>query len=128
MAAAHTNHINGMMACFSRDASLVSPLFGNALIRGQADLAVVLAAVYGSLTDLEWTHVTGTGFTWAVVAHARIGGVNIDDAMIITVDPAGQIDVIRAHVRPLLGALMLAAYLAPKLLRHPMTIKRSSRR
>lgn len=51
-AASEANDIDGVMAALAADVELVSPISGRLVFRGQADLRVLLTAVYGSMTRL----------------------------------------------------------------------------
>lgn len=61
MAASQANDIDGMLATLAPDAELISPIAGSMVFRGHEDLRVVLTAIYGSLTGLQWHDTLSDG-------------------------------------------------------------------
>ena len=55
LAASEANDIPAIMATLAPEAELVSPISGRMIFRGHADLRLLLGAIYGSLTALQWT-------------------------------------------------------------------------
>ena len=117
--AARINDAEGMVGALAPDAELVSPLSGRMVFRGSEDLRVLLAAVYGGLTDLRWQEFIGDGPTRVAVSEARVAGVG----MVFKLDDAGRIRRIRPHLRPWLGITLFALLLGPKVVRHPGVIR-----
>jgi SnoaL-like domain len=126
--ATRAKDVDRMMSALAPDAELASPLSGRMLFRGVADLRVLLAAVYGGLSDLTWREVIGDGSTRVAVSDARIAGVTITDAMVLELDDAGLIVRIRPHLRPWLAITLFALLLVPKIARHPGVVLRALRR
>jgi hypothetical protein len=126
--ATRAKDVDRMMSALAPDAELASPLSGRMLFRGVADLRVLLAAVYGGLSDLTWREVIGDGSTRVAVSDARIAGVTITDAMVLELDDAGLIVRIRPHLRPWLAITLFALLLGPKIARHPGVLRRALRR
>jgi hypothetical protein len=126
--ATRAKDVDRMMSALAPDAELASPLSGRMLFRGVADLRVLLAAVYGGLSDLTWREVIGDGATRVAVSDARIAGVTITDAMVLELDDAGLIVRIRPHLRPWLAITLFALLLVPKIARHPGVVLRALRR
>jgi hypothetical protein len=126
--ATRAKDVDRMMSALAPDAELASPLSGRMLFRGIADLRVLLAAVYGGLSDLTWREVIGDGSTRVAVSDARIAGVTITDAMVLELDDAGLIVRIRPHLRPWLAITLFALLLVPKIARHPGVVLRALRR
>jgi hypothetical protein len=52
-----------IMSTLAPDAELESPLSGRMVFRGHGDLKVLLAAVYGGLSDVTWQPIIGDGST-----------------------------------------------------------------
>src|SRR3982074_2039711 len=75
--AARVNDVDRMMSALAPDAELASPLSARMVFRGRDDLRVLLAAVYGGLSDLTWQEVIGEGSIRVAVSDARIAGVTI---------------------------------------------------
>src|ERR1700733_6067611 len=81
-AASEAKDIDALIATLAPDASVASPISGHMLFRGTADLRVLLAAVYGSLSELHWHSEVGDGRERVVIGHAKLGPVGLDDAMV----------------------------------------------
>jgi SnoaL-like domain len=126
--ATRLNDVDGMVGVLAPDVELLSPLSGRMVFRGHDDLRVLLAAVYGGLTDLKWREVIGEGSTRVAVSTARVAGVTITDAMVLELDDTGQIRRIRPHLRPWLAITLFALLLGPKIARHPGVVRRALRR
>ena len=115
------------MTTVAPDGELVSPVSGRMVFRGHDDLRVLMAAVYGSLSDLEWEEPITRGRTHVVLGEASVGRVRLTDAMVLEVDDEGRIARIRPHLRPWLGLTAVAMALGPKLARHPGVVRRALR-
>ncbi len=107
--------VDGMVATLATDAELVSPLSGRMVFRGQDDLRVLLAAIYGSLHELKWTDTLGDGSVRVAVSEGQIAGIRFTDALVFELDGAGRIRRLRPHLRPLLAIIVFAAMLGPKM-------------
>ena len=55
LAATEAGDVDGFMATLAPDVEVVSPISGRMVFRGQEDVRVLLAAVYGTLSGLRWT-------------------------------------------------------------------------
>lgn len=126
-AASEANDIDAMMATIVPDAELVSPISGRMVFRGQADLRILLTAVYGSLTGLRWTREVGDGEVRVLVGEAGVGPFKLTDAMVLELAPDGTIRRFRPHLRPWLALTLLALKLGPKVGRHPGVVLRALR-
>jgi hypothetical protein len=123
--ATRAKDVDRMMSALAPHAELASPLSGRMVFRGHNDLRVLLAAVYGGLSDLTWQEVIGEGSTRVAVSTARIAGVTITDAMVLDLDDTGRIKRIRPHLRPWLAITLFALLLGPKIARHPGVVRRA---
>ncbi len=85
------------------------------VFRGQDDLRVLLAAIYGSLHELKWTDTLGDGSVRVAVSEGQIAGIRFTDALVFELDGAGRIRRLRPHLRPLLAIIVFAAMLGPKM-------------
>jgi hypothetical protein len=126
-AAAAAGDIDALMATLASDAELPSPVIGRARFRGQDDLRFLLGAVYGMLTELRWERPIGEGSSRVAVAHARVGGLRIDDAMVFELDEHGLIRSVRPHLRPLLALSLFALMTLPRIGRRPGVVLRAVR-
>jgi hypothetical protein len=124
-AASVTNDVDGMIAALAHDAELVSPMFARMVVRGHADLRVVLEVVFGGLRNLQWREFVGDGQTRVAVGDARIFGLRIYDAMVIDLDETGRIRRLRIHLRGWLPITARTLEVGLKLSRHPGLLGRS---
>jgi ketosteroid isomerase-like protein len=128
LAASEANDIDALMATFTPDAELVSPISGRMVFRGTHDVRTLARAVYGSLHGLRWQSQIGDGATRAVVGAGSVGPrVRFTDAMVFELDGAGRIARVRPHIRPWLGLSTFALVLGAKMARHPGIILRALR-
>ncbi len=124
-AASEANDIDGLMATMAADVELISPLSGRMVFRGQKDVRVLFAAVYGTLEGLRWTLTVSDGPHCVAVGEARVGPLRMTDAMVLELDSGGQIRRISPHLRPWLPVTLFALLLGPKVALHPGVIKRA---
>lgn len=82
-AASEANDMEGVMSALSPDAELVSPISGRMVFRGTDDLRVLLTAVYGSMTGLQWREELGAGNVRVIMGDADVGPVRMADAMVL---------------------------------------------
>ena len=61
------------------------------MFRGQADLRILLGAVYGSLQGLRWHEEVGAGPLRVVLGDGMIGPLRFADAMVCELDEEGRI-------------------------------------
>ena len=126
VAAGDTDAVIDTMAA---DAELVTPLSNRVVVRGRDDLRVFFTAFLPVLSkELQWGARVGGGKTTVALAVARIGGVRVQDAMLIEQDEDGRIRRLTPHIRPWLGLTVSALVLGPKLIRHPGLIRRAMSR
>ena len=124
-AASQVGDIDALMETLAPDAEVVSPISGRMVFRGQADLRILLSAVYSSLNGLRWTKEIGQGHERVALGEARVAGVRLTDAMVFELAVDGRIRRIRPHLRPWLALTLFAAVLGPKVGRHPGVIRRA---
>jgi len=127
-AATETNDIEMLVDTLAPDVELVSPISGRMVFRGKDDLRVLATAVYGSMTRLRWRKEVGDDTVRVVIGDAKVGPLNIEDAMVFELAPDGRIKRIRPHLRPWLALTLLAVELGPKLAGHPGLIRRALRK
>jgi hypothetical protein len=126
--ASEEGDIAAMMALLEPDAELVSPISGRMVFRGEADLRVLMTAVYGSLRELRWHDEAGDERVRLLRGEARIGPFRLGDAMVFELSERGRIQRIRPHFRPWLGLTAFALVVGPKVGRHPGAVLRALRR
>jgi hypothetical protein len=120
--------IDAAMATLAPDAELVSPVSGRAVFRGDADLRVLLGAVYGTVSNVRWRHILGNDGTHVALAEGTIAGVRLTDAVVLDLSGDGRIQRITPHLRPWLALTLLTLALGPRLVRHPGVIRRALNR
>jgi hypothetical protein len=123
--ATEANDVDAMMATMAPDVELVSPISGRMVFRGEADVRILLTAVYGTLSRLRWTNSLGEGESRVAVGEARVAGVRMTDAMVFDLDSEGRIQRISPHLRPWLALTVFALILGPKVGRHPGVVRRA---
>lgn len=97
------------------------------VVRGRDDLCTFFGAFLPVLSrDLQGRRRVGNGETTVALAVARLGGVRVEDAMLIEQNAEGRIHRITPHVRPWLGLTVSVFVLGPKLMRHPGLIRREA--
>lgn len=126
-AASEANDIESLVAALAPNAELVSPLSRRMVFRGREDLRVLFRAIYGSLRGLHWYDEVGDGRIRVVLGRGFVGGLRIDDAMVIELDDDGRIQRIRPHLRPWLALTAFALQLGPKLVRDFGVVRRALR-
>ncbi|HEX6456723.1 MAG TPA: nuclear transport factor 2 family protein [Solirubrobacterales bacterium] len=125
--ASEQGDIETLMGTLAPDVEVVSPISGRMIFRGEADVRVLLTAVYGSLKGLRWTRTLGEGEHLVVLGEARLLGVRLTDAMVFELAPDGRIRRIGPHLRPWLALTLLALVLGPQVGRRPGMIWRALR-
>jgi ketosteroid isomerase-like protein len=123
--ASEAGDIEALADTLAPDVELVSPVSGRMVFKGQDDVRIVLAAVYGSLRDLRWTDALGDGEHRVIVGDTSVGPVRMTDAMVLHLAPDGRIRRIAPHLRPWLALTLLAMILGPKVGIHPGVIRRA---
>jgi hypothetical protein len=127
LSASEAGDIDGIMSALTPDVEVVSPISGRMVFRGQDDVRVLLAAVYGSLRDLRWTRTLGEADQRVALGETRIGPVRMSDAMVFDLAPDGGIRRISPHLRPWLALTLFALVLVPQVSRRPGMIWRALR-
>lgn len=127
LAATKANDMAALASTLAPDATLPSPVIGRAVFKGRADVLAVLTLVYGMLRDVRWEPPFGEGSRWTAIAEARIGGLQIGDAMVFELDAAGLIVRVRPHLRPLLATAVFFLMIGPRVARQPGLLLRAIR-
>ena len=126
-AASERNDIEAMFEALAPEAELFSPVSGHMVFRGSDDLRVLLSAVYGSFSSLQWHTKIRDGDTSVVLGRAQLGPIALDDAMVFELGADGRIARIRPHLRPWFALTAFALVLVPKLIGHPRLLLRALR-
>lgn len=123
--ASEANDIDGIMGAMAPDVELVSPLSGHMVFRGQDDVRVVLAAVYGMLRGLRWHDEIGDAEQRVLIGEAKVGPLRMTDAMAFDLAEDGQIRRVRPHLRPWLAVSLFALLLGAKVGLRPGVVLRA---
>lgn len=124
-AASAAGDIDEVMRALGAEPEVISPISGRMVFRGRDDVRHLLAAVYSSIKDLEWTQKVGEGEVRVTVGRMRIGPLRMTDAMVFELDSDGLIKRISPHLRPWLALTLFALLLGPKVGRRPGVIRRA---
>jgi hypothetical protein len=127
-AASEAGDMQALEATFAPNVRLPSPIIGSGTFKGPQDVGAVLRAVYGLIRDIRWEEPIGSGSDRLAVAHARVAGLKIDDAMLFELAEDGRIQVIRPHLRPLLATFVFTLLIGPRVARNPGLLVRTLRR
>jgi ketosteroid isomerase-like protein len=125
--AAVAKDVDRVIATLAPDAELVSPLSAKLVFRGREDLRILLGAVYATLHEIRWEDLVAQGQVASGIEVARVGGLRIDNAIVLELDPQGQIVRLRPHLRPWLATTLFALLLGPKVARTPGVMLRAAR-
>lgn len=125
--ATETGDLAAMAATLAAEVEVVSPISGRMVFRGREDVEFLLAAVYGTLSGLEWSEPVGDGERRVATGKAKIGPVRMGDAMVFELAGDGSIRRISPHLRPWLALTLFALALGPKVARRPGVMLRALR-
>jgi SnoaL-like domain len=123
--ASEANDLDALMETIAPDAELVSPLSGRMVFRGDADLRLLLGAVYSTVRELRWAEEVGDGDARVVIGEFKVGPLRMSDAMAFELAEDGRIRRIRPHLRPWLGTTLFALLLGPRVARHTGLVGRA---
>lgn len=124
-AASEAEDIDAIMETLTPDVEVISPISGRMVFRGQADVRILLSAVYSSLEQLRWTERVGGGERVVLLGEMRVGGIRMTDAMVFELGPDGRIRRISPHLRPWLALTVFAGLAGAKVARHPGVVRRA---
>jgi len=125
--ASEAGDISSLMKATAPDVELVSPISGRMVFSGRDDVEFLLAAVYGTLSGLEWKQEIGDGSHRVLYGEAKLGPVRMTDAMVFELDGEGRIRRISPHLRPWLALTLFAIVLGPKVGFRPGVVWRALR-
>ena len=127
-AASEAGDTAAIMRLLSSDVELVSPISGRMVFRGHADVELLTAAVYATLSQVRWLDEAGDERVRLLRGEAKVGPFRVEDAMVLELSEDGRIERIRPHFRPWLGLTAFALRVGPKVARHPGILMRALRR
>jgi hypothetical protein len=125
--ASEANDLDRLLPVLALDCEVVSPISGRMVFRGTKDLRVLLGAVYSTTRGMRWTEEVGDGAARVLIGEFKVGPFRCTDAMAFDLAPDGKIRRVRPHLRPLLGTMLFAALLGPRVGVHLGVVLRALR-
>lgn len=116
-AAAEAGDVDAVVACFSPDVTLKSPITDSFEFRGADQLRALMEDVFAVVSERRFLADVGDERTRVLKGTGRVGRVTIQEAFLVTLDDDGLIERIELFVRPLPGLTALAAALGPRVAR-----------
>lgn len=116
-AAMLAHDVPGLIATTTPDVVLHSPITDRLAFRGQAQLAALMAEVFEVIEEIRYVDDVGDARTRALTATARVGGVALEESVLVRLDAAGLVQEMTLFVRPMPALVTLAAALGPRLAR-----------
>ncbi len=99
------------------DVEVVSPLTEQFRFRGPEQVTTMLAAAFETISDIRFHTQVGSGPTWALFLHARVGRQFVEEAQLLRLDAAGRIRELTLFGRPLPALTAVMSDIGPRLLR-----------
>jgi ketosteroid isomerase-like protein len=116
-AAAERRDLDGLLACFSPDAVVRSPVSARLRFETPAQLREVFGVVLGRLEVIDYYEELGDETSRVLFYRGRLAGADIEETQLIRLAPDGRIREIVFFIRPFAGLAGVAAGLAPALAR-----------
>jgi hypothetical protein len=115
--AAERRDLDGLLACFSDDAIVRSPVSARLRFEGPAQLREIFGIVLERLEVIEYYEELGDESSRALFYRGRLAGADIEETQLIRLAPDGRIREIVFFIRPFPGLAGVAAGLAAELAR-----------
>lgn len=116
-AAVEAGDVAALRACLTPTVTLKSPITDQFEFVGREQVAEVMEDVFAVVSERRFLSDTGEAQRRVLVGAGRVGGVAIDEVLLIALDDAGLITRIELYIRPLPGLVTLAAELGPRVAR-----------
>jgi ketosteroid isomerase-like protein len=116
-AAAERRDLEALLACFSDDAVIRSPVSARLRFEGPKQLREIFGIVLERLEVIEYFEELGDERSRALFYRGRLAGADIEETQLIRLTPDGRIREIVFFIRPFPGLAGVAAGLAPELAR-----------
>ena len=120
-AAAHAHDVEAVIACFSPDIVVRSPITERIRFRGSEQVAELFRCVFDVVSDIRFYETFGDGTpTQVIFWRGRVGRHYLEEANLLRIDEHGRIAEMTVFMRPVPGLLALTAALSAALARrHP---------
>jgi hypothetical protein len=109
--------LEGLLACFTPDAVMRSPVSASLRFENPAQLREIFGIVLPRIEAIEYFDELGDDATRVLFYRGRLVGVEIEEAQLLRLDPEGRIREIVFFIRPFPALAGVAAGLAPELAR-----------
>jgi hypothetical protein len=116
-AAAEAHDAAAFVETLAPDVVLRSPITTSFAFHGRAQLQPLMEDVFSVVSDIRYTADVGDDRHRVLRAEARVGGQQIVESVIVTLDDDGLVSELELFVRPMPGLVALAAALGPRLAR-----------
>jgi hypothetical protein len=116
-AAAERHDADAFIAALAPDVVLRSPITMSFAFQGHAQLRPLMEDVFSVVSDIRYTADVGDDRHRVLRAEARVGGQQIVESVVVTLDDDGLVSELELFVRPMPGLVALAAALGPRLAR-----------
>jgi hypothetical protein len=116
-AAAERRDLEGLLACFTEDAVVRSPVSARLRFEGPTQLREIFGVVFKRLEVIDYYEELGDESSRVLFYRGRLAGAEIEETQLIRLAPDGRIREIVFFIRPFPGLAGVAAGLAPELAR-----------
>ena len=99
----------------AQNVKLRSPISFRARFEGFDDVEALMREVFDVLEDIDYFEDVGTATTRALLYRAKIGGQEVEGAILVRLDEAAKVAEMTMFFRPLPGLTALTARLTPRL-------------
>ncbi|SEH01532.1 SnoaL-like domain-containing protein [Nonomuraea solani] len=115
--AGETHDLDALMATLADDVIFRSPLSSSAGFRGKEQVRELFSVVFGVISDLRYQTDIGDERTRALTATARLGRLEMHEAVLLEVGEDGLITEVTMWIRPLPALTAMMAALGPGMAR-----------
>jgi len=109
--------VDGVVACFATDGQLRSPITRRVAFRGHQQIREVLEVVYATVGSVEVDEIVGDGSRRVLLVSSSVAGQPLDEAMLVQLNPDGQIAELKLYMRAMPQLVAFAAAVGPPLAR-----------
>jgi hypothetical protein len=104
-------------ACAAPDVVVRSPITTSFAFRGRDQLRALMEDVFSVFDDLRYDGDEGSATSRTIHGFARLNGMEVHEAAIVTLDDGGLITEMELFIRPMPALVNLAAVLGPRVAR-----------
>jgi len=115
--AAERRDLEGLLACFTDDAVIRSPVSARLRFEGRKQLREIFGIVLERLEVIDYYEELGDDSSRVLFYRGRLAGADVEETQLIRLADDGRIREIVFFIRPFAGLAGVAAGLAPELAR-----------